>query len=367
MSTKRDYYEVLGVAKGAGADEIKKNYRKLALKFHPDRNPGNSEAEESFKEAAEAYDVLQDSEKRGIYDQYGHQGLEGRTGFSGSGGFEDIFSSFGDIFGDLFGGGGGRRRQQSSRRKGYDLKYEISVDFMDAAFGTETEIDIEKSQACSTCGGNGCADGSSPEICSNCRGTGKHTQSQGFFTVQTTCPYCNGKGKTITNPCMDCRGKGQVSINKKVSIKIPAGVDNGSRLRLTGEGEAGHNGGPAGDLYIFISVEPHKYFQRSETDIICLIEISFVQAIMGDKIRIDTLEGDEKVAIPKATQHGDTIRLRGYGIHSLRGGRRGDQIIQISVVIPKRVNKKQEKLLKEYDKLESNKLSNKLVNLFKRN
>jgi molecular chaperone DnaJ len=364
MTEKRDYYEILGVERGAGDDELKKNYRKLAIKYHPDKNPGNKEAEEKFKEAAEAYEVLHDPQKRQTYDQYGHRGLEGQ-GFSGS---EDIFSSFGDIFEGLFGfgrSGGGSGRRRSAVRQGDDLRYDMTIDFMDAVNGLEKEITVDKLDTCKTCGGNGCAEGSQPEVCGYCRGTGKTAQSQGFFTIQSTCSQCRGKGRVIKNPCPECRGRGKVEISKKVSIKIPAGVDSGSRLRLSGEGEAGIQGGPPGDLYLFLNVQAHKYFQRSETDVICLIEISFTQAILGDKIQIQTLRGEDDIKIPKGTQHGESFRIRGEGIKSLRSGVVGDQIIQVSVKIPKKVNKKQEKLLKEYDKIDSNKFSNKLKNLIK--
>ena len=254
MTTKRDYYEVLGANRDASESELKARYRKLAMKYHPDRNPGNSEAEEKFKEAAEAYDVLRDTKKRRIYDQYGHQGLEG-SGFSGFGGFEDIFSSFGDIFEGFFGFGSGSQSRSNSKR-GSDLRYDLRLSFMDAAFGTETEIDIEKMDICPSCKGSRCAPGKQPESCGQCNGIGQVTRNQGFFSVRTTCQHCRGTGRQITHPCPTCRGNGHVRINKKVSVKIPGGVDTGSRLRLTGEGETGANGGPSGDLYVFIHVEP---------------------------------------------------------------------------------------------------------------
>lgn len=368
MANKRDYYEILGASRDAAKDELKAKYRKMALKYHPDRNPGDKEAEDKFKEAAEAYEVLQDDKKRQLYDQYGHRGVEG-AGYQGAGGFEDIFSNFGDIFEDFFGfgggGGGGQRRQRSNVRRGSDLRYDLTIDFMEAAFGTDKEIDIEKMEQCSTCDGTGAAGGAAPETCGNCNGTGQYTQSQGFFTVRTTCPYCRGKGSTIANPCTECRGAGRVSVAKAVTLKIPAGVDAGSKLRLTAEGESGAHGGPPGDLYVFLNVKPHKFFKRSNTDVVCLVEISFVQAALGDKIEIETLQGKETLKIPKGTQYGDTFRLRGEGIPSLRGGRRGDQIIQVEIKTPTSLNKKQEKLLKEFEKLDSNKLSNRLKNLLK--
>jgi len=358
MGPKRDYYEVLEVGRNASADELKAAYRKLALKFHPDRNPGNKEAEEKFKEAAEAYEVLRDSQKRQIYDQFGHAGLEG-SGFSGFGGFEDIFSSFSDIFEDFFGFGSGRRSRSRSHR-GADLRYDLTLSFMEAAFGTETEIDINKMEPCPTCRGNGCAPGTTPEPCPYCHGSGQATRTQGFFTVRTTCPHCRGAGKIIANPCPECKGTGQVMVRKKVAVKIPAGVDDGSRLRLTGEGQAGEFGGPPGDLYVFIHAQPHEFFRRENTDIICQVEASFVQAALGAKISVPTLNGKKQLDLPKGTQPGDIFRFRGEGIPSLRSGKRGDQIIQVIIRTPTHLSKKQETLLKEFSKLEAGKFSNKL-------
>jgi len=365
MATKRDYYEVLGVNRGASDSELKTAYRKLALKFHPDRNPGDKEAEEQFKEAAEAYEVLHDPQKRQIYDQYGHQGLEG-TGFSGFGGFEDIFSSFGGIFEDLFGfGGGGGRRSRSHVQRGADLRYDLTLSFMDAAFGTETEIEVQKRVTCPECSGTGCESGTQPETCAHCQGAGQVSRTQGFFTVRTTCPVCRGKGQMITHPCKTCGGGGQVVDRKTVAVKIPAGVDSGSRLRLSNEGEAGAYGGPPGDLYVFISVEPHEFFHRDNTNVICQVPITVVQAILGDEISVPTLNGEKTLKIPKGTQHGDVFRFKGEGIPSLRNRRRGDQVIQAVIKIPTSVSKKQEKLLREFEKLETNKLANKLKNILK--
>ena len=363
MTAKRDYYEILGVNRNASEGEIKAAYRKLALKYHPDRNPGDKTAEESFKEAAEAYEVLHDPQKRNIYDQYGHQGIQG-TGFSGFGGFEDIFSSFGDIFEDFFGfrtSTGSRTRVQ----RGADLRYNLNLSFMEAAFGIETEINIEKMEVCSTCNGNACEPGTQPENCRRCSGTGQISRSQGFFTVRTTCPTCHGHGQYIPHPCSHCNGTGRIMVSKKVSVKIPAGVDTGSRLRLTGEGETGLYGGPPGDLYVFISVEPHEFFERSNTDVICRIPISFVQAALGDKIMVPTLKNEKKLEIPKGTQPGDILRFSELGIPSLRNGRRGDQIMQIAINTPTNLSRKQEEFLKEFAKLESSKLSTKLKNMFK--
>lgn len=363
MSDKRDYYDILGVNRNASGDELKSSYRKLALKYHPDRNPGDQEAEEKFKEAAEAYEVLRDPEKRSIYDQFGHQGLEG-SGFSGFGGFEDIFSSFSDIFEDFF-GFSTRRRSRTRVQRGADLRYDLSLSFMDAAFGTETTIDIEKMETCSQCHGSGCEPDTQPESCRQCGGVGQVSRSQGFFTVRTTCPTCRGRGQIIPNPCAACRGTGQEMIQKTVSVKIPAGVDHGSRLRLNGEGEAGAQGGPPGDLYVFISVEPHDFFARRNNDVICRIPISFVQATLGDKIAVPTLNGEKTLEIPKGTQPGDVFYFHGDGIPSLRGHGRGDQIIQVDIRTPTHLTKKQEGLLREFAKLESNKLSSKLKNILK--
>ncbi|WP_054033341.1 molecular chaperone DnaJ [Desulfatitalea tepidiphila] len=363
MKGKRDYYEVLGVAKSASDNELKTAYRKLALKYHPDRNPGDKAAEENFKEAAEAYEVLRDPRKRQIYDQYGHQGLEG-SGFSGFGGFEDIFSSFGDIFEDFF-GFSSRRGGRGRASRGADLRYDLSITFMEAAFGVETTIDLDKHETCDACHGTGIEPGTQAETCPHCRGAGQIGRSQGFFTIRTTCPHCGGTGQVISHPCKKCNGKGQKKISKKVSVRIPAGVDNNSRLRLSGEGEAGAMGGPPGDLYVFIHVKPHEFFRRDENDVICQIPISFIQATLGDRITVPTLEGEKSLDIPKGTQFGDVFRFRGDGIPSLRNGRKGDQIVQVTIKTPTNLNKKQEALLKEFSKLEDAKLGKRLKNIIK--
>jgi len=363
MRTKRDYYEILGVDRNADENKIKASYRKLALKYHPDRNPGDREAEEKFKEAAEAYEVLRDSEKRNIYDHFGHEGLQG-TGFAGFRGFEDIFSSFGDIFDDFFGFGGGRRSRTAARR-GADLRYDLTISFLDAAFGVETEIEIEKLESCSACEATGCAPGTHPEDCRQCGGSGQVRRSQGFFSITTTCPRCRGEGRSITTPCTECRGTGQVARTKKVSVKIPAGVDTGSRLRLTGEGETGTRGGPPGDLYVFLNVKPHDFFKRNNYDVVCQIPISFVQAALGADISVPTLTGEKTLHIPKGTQPGEVFRFRHEGIPSLRGHGKGDQIIQVLVKTPTGLTKKQVALLKEFGRLESGKLSTKIKKMFK--
>jgi molecular chaperone DnaJ len=364
MTGKRDYYEVLGVSKAASESELKAAYRKLALKYHPDRNPNDKTAEERFKEAAEAYDVLRDAQKRRVYDQYGHQGLEGQ-GFSGFGGFEDIFSSFGDIFEDFFGFSARGRGGRSRAHRGADLRYDMSLEFMDAAFGKETTIDIEKAQTCPQCSGQGTQPGTQPETCPQCGGAGQVGRSQGFFTIRTSCPQCRGSGRIITHPCEHCRGQGQVMVRKTVSVKIPAGVDTGSRLRLSGEGEGGAYGGSPGDLYVFIHVKPHNVFQRDGSDVICQTPITFVQAALGDTIKVPTLIGEKELEVPKGTQPGDVFRFRGSGIASLRTGRPGDQIIQVNIKTPTHLNKKQENLLREFARVEKDKLSNKLKNILK--
>ncbi len=347
---KNDYYKTLKVDRNASSEEIKKAYRKKALKYHPDRNPGDEKAEEKFKEAAEAYEVLSDSEKRDIYNRYGHEGLQG-SGFQGFSGFDDIFSSFGDIFEDVFGFSTGRTRSRTAARQGADLRYDLSISFMDAAFGTTPEIEIEKYERCEKCGGTGATPGTEPIVCPTCGGMGKVTKSSGFFTVSSTCPQCNGAGRIIEDPCKDCRGTGRAVKVKSMQLKIPAGVETGSRLRLRGEGEEGEFGGPKGDLYVFIHVEPHEFFERDGSDILCRIPLPMTIATLGGNIEVPTLNGNEKIKIPRGTQHGKVFRLKGKGIAHLRGYGRGDQLVQAMIEIPTKLSKKEEKLLKELAKL----------------
>jgi molecular chaperone DnaJ len=350
MTTKRDYYEILGVERDATDDEIKRSYRKLAMQFHPDKNPGNKEAEELFKEAAESYEVLSDQGKRDVYNRYGHEGLNG-TGYRGFSGFEDIFSSFGDIFGDVFGFSTGRSRSHTGPRAGADLRYDLRISFMDAALGTSTEIELQKYILCTSCRGSGCASGASPQACSRCQGRGQVTQSSGFFSISSTCPQCRGQGSVITTPCRGCSGEGKVITRKTVQLKIPAGVETGSRLRLRSEGEEGQYGGPNGDLYVFIDVEKHEIFERNGNDIYCRVPITITQAALGGSVETPTLSGAEKIKIPKGTQTGRTFRLKGKGIANLRGYGRGDHIIETVVTVPTNLNKKQEELLREFERL----------------
>ncbi|OIP45820.1 MAG: molecular chaperone DnaJ [Deltaproteobacteria bacterium CG23_combo_of_CG06-09_8_20_14_all_60_8] len=346
------YYDILGVSPDASADEIKKAYRKRAMAFHPDRNPGDREAEEKFKEATEAYEVLGDLEKRKIYDRYGLDGLRS-SGYAGPGNFEDIFANFGDIFGDLFGfaggAGQGRRRGPVS---GADLRYDLSISFMEAVHGVEKNIEITKRDTCQTCEGSGMRPGHAPTTCPTCRGRGQVIRSQGLFRMTTACPECRGAGEIIKDPCIDCHGEGLVAKKKKVSLKIPAGVDSGARMRLRSEGEGGRKGGPAGDLYVILSVEPHEFFRRENDDILCALPISFTQAALGDQLEIPTIHGTATLTIPKATQSGQQFTLRGEGVPSLRGHGKGDMIIAVQIHTPRRLTKRQKELLQEFAAIE---------------
>jgi len=345
----RDYYKILGVSRDATEDQIKKNYRKIAMQYHPDRNPGNKEAEEKFKMASEAYEVLRDSEKRQIYDRYGIEGLKG-TGFTGFRGFEDIFSAFGDIFEDFFGvGTTGRSRTRA--RAGADLRYDLKISFHDSAFGKETELEIPKNVACDVCNGTGAKPGTYPIQCPTCKGTGQVTRSQGFFTISTSCGHCQGEGKIVPHPCKECRGHGIVRKTKKIQLKIPPGVDTGSKLRIRGEGEHGQRGGPPGDLFVIIYVEPHDFFSRDGDDILCQIPISFPQAALGTEIAVPTLNGEKKLVIPRGTESGAILKIRGEGFPKLRGYGRGDEIVQVIVKTPRDLTKRQEDLLREFEEL----------------
>jgi len=348
---KRDYYEVLGIERGAGIDEIKKAYRKLAVKYHPDKNPNDPTAEAKFKEAAEAYGVLSDEEKRAQYDRYGHAGTGSFGGFD-----PNQFADFGDILGDLFGFGdffGTQRRRGGTRAaRGNDIRFDLTIDFEDAAFGKEISLNVPRVVQCVTCNGSGAKPGTQPVTCSGCGGRGQVRYSQGFFAVQRTCPQCGGAGKVIKDPCVTCGGAGRVREEKKISVKIPAGVDDGSRLRVAGEGEAGYNGGPSGDLYVFISVREHAKFQRREYDIHSEQAISFTQAALGAEIRTETIDGEEPLRIAPGTQPGQVIRLRGKGVQYLQSSGRGDHYVHVNVRIPTALNDEQRALLEQYAALD---------------
>ena len=349
---KRDYYEVLGLSRSAGEEEIKRAYRKLAMQYHPDRNPGDSEAEEKFKEAAEAYEVLHDREKRQLYDRFGHDGLAG-TGFRGFSGFEDIFSSFGDIFEDFFGFGNRNSRRRRSRQ-GTSLRYDLDMTLEEAFQGKEEEISFNRWQTCDACDGSGITPGSEPQICPTCQGRGQVVRSQGFFQVSTTCPSCEGQGHIVTDPCTECGGRGKVEEDRKITVKIPAGVDTGSQLRLRGEGEPGEHGGPPGDLFVVIHVKKHDFFTREGDHLLCEIPISFVQAALGGTVNIPVLGEDEdyELEIPDGTQPEDILTLPGYGMPALQKNRRGDLFVKINVKIPKKLTQHQRDLLEEFAKLE---------------
>ena len=349
MAAKKDYYEVLGVNKDASSEDIKKSYRKLAMKYHPDRNPDNPKAEEQFKEAKEAYEMLSDDQKRAAYDQYGHAGVDpsmgGGAGFSGAG-FGD---AFGDIFGDIF--GGGARGQRSNVYRGADLRYNMEISLEEAAKGTETKIRIPVQASCDTCKGSGAKPGKSPVTCTTCNGHGQVRMQQGFFSVQQTCPKCHGTGKIIKeeDKCNTCHGAGRVKQNKTLSVKIPAGVDEGDRIRLSGEGEAGVNGGPTGDLYVVVHLKEHEIFQRDGGNLHCEMPISFSTAALGGEIEVPTLGGSAKMKIPAETQTGAVFRLRGKGIKPLRSSEQGDLMVHVVVETPVKLTEHQKKLLREFD------------------
>lgn len=342
---KRDYYEVLGISRDADENEIKKAYRKLAMKHHPDRNAGDTKAEEKFKEAKEAYEILSDVSKRAAYDQYGHAGVDTSAAGAGHGqGFGDAFS---DIFGDIFGmrGGGGR----SNVHRGADLRYNLEITLEQAARGSETKIRIPTMTTCDTCNGSGAKPGTSPKNCSTCDGHGQVRMQQGFFSIQQTCPKCHGSGKMITSPCSSCHGAGRIKQHKTLNVKIPIGVDDGDRIRLSGEGEAGINGGPAGDLYVVIQLSSHPVFQREGNDLHCEIPISFATAALGGEIEVPTLEGHAKIKISAETQTGKIFRLRGKGIKGVRSNSAGDLLCHVAVETPVNLTARQKELLQELE------------------
>jgi molecular chaperone DnaJ len=352
--SKRDYYEVLGVDRQATDGQIKTAYRKLAMKYHPDRNPGDKQAEEHFKEAAEAYAVLADREKRSLYDRFGHAGVSG-VGAGGPGFDPTIFADFSDIFaglGDVFGFGdvfGGRRRRGGPQR-GADLRYDLEITFEEAALGTETAIQIPREETCDTCRGSGAAPGTSPETCGQCRGSGQLRYQQGFLTVARPCPNCRGTGKTIAKPCQTCRGAGRIGRERKLTVKIPPGISTGQRLRLTGEGEHGSSGGPAGDLYVVVHVQEHPFFQREGDDLYCELPVSFPTLALGGTVRIPTLNGDEELHVPAGTQPGTRFRVRGKGMPNVSGRGHGDLHVIARVSVPKKLTKEQRHLIEELAK-----------------
>ncbi|MFH1351692.1 MAG: molecular chaperone DnaJ [Pseudomonadota bacterium] len=362
---KRDYYEILDTSRDAGEEDIKKAYRKMAMKYHPDRNPGDKDAEERFKEASEAYKVLRDSEKRQIYDRFGHAGLEG-TGFRGFSGFDDIFSSFGDIFEDFFSFGTGRRRSRA--RKGNDFRYDLQLTLEEAFSGKEEEIVFHKWESCEVCHGSGIKPGSEIETCATCHGRGQVVRSQGFFQISTTCPVCHGEGRLITDPCDACSGGGKIKAKKKINVKIPPGVDTGSQLRLPGEGEPGEHGGPPGDLFVVIHVKEHDFFVREGDHLLCEIPISFFQAALGDTFTVPILgkDGQKDLEIPSGTQPGDILSLPGQGMPSLQGNRVGDLYIKVNVKIPKKLNDRQKELLEAFAEIEGLKKTKKGKNFWKK-
>ena len=358
MSTKRDYYDVLGVGKSADASEIKKAYRKLAMKYHPDKNPGDKEAEEKFKEINEAYEVLSDETKRRNYDQFGHEGVNGQ-GFGGAGGFggqgfggfDDIF---GDIFGDMFGGGfgGGSRQRRSGPERGADIKQRISISFEEAAFGKKVQVKINRSEECDQCHGSGAKPGTSKKTCPTCHGSGQVQSVQrtpfGNIASTRTCSTCNGEGEVIDSPCTKCHGKGSIRKTKTIEVDVPAGIDAGQMIKLSGQGELGTRGGPRGDLYIEVDVKSHSIFTREGYDVYLEMPITFAQATLGDKIQVPTLDGKVEYEIPEGTQTGTVFRLREKGIPKLRGNSRGDQYVKVIVDTPKKLNEKQKDLLRQF-------------------
>ena len=354
---KRDYYEVLGVGRGASDDEIKKAYRKMAKQYHPDLHPGDKEAEQKFKEVNEAYEVLSDKDKKARYDQFGHAGVDPNFG-AGGGGFGGFDGSFdfgdlGDIFGSFFGGGfGGGRQSRNGPQRGESLRVGLTITFEEAAFGCEKEVSVDRVDQCPTCKGSGCEAGTTPEVCSQCGGSGTVQQRRqtpmGVFATTTTCPRCGGKGKIIHSPCKDCSGTGQQRRRKTIKVSIPAGIDDGQTISLRGQGNAGRNGGSAGDLLIVISVKPHPIFRREGTSVLCQAPITFTQAVLGGELEIPTIDGKVKYDIPEGTQTGTTFRLKGKGIPVLNGRGRGDQYVTVYIETPRNLNREQKEALKKF-------------------
>jgi molecular chaperone DnaJ len=353
MAGKRDYYEVLGVAKDAGEDEIKRSFRKLAMQFHPDRNVGDKDAEEKFKEAAEAYDVLSDGNKRQRYDRYGHAGLEGTNGPR----FHDARSAFEELFGGIFGDIFGQRGGHGGPHAGRDLQVGIEIDLLEAARGVSKTITIPREENCPECGGEGAKPGTRPVTCRRCGGRGAVIQGQGFFRIQQTCPGCGGRGAVITDPCDSCYGQGRVEVRRTLEVAIPPGVDNGNRIRLPGEGEAGEPGAPRGDLYCQVRVREHSIFERDASHLICRVPVTFSQAALGGPIEVPTLDGPITHNLPRGTQAGEVIRIAGRGMPSLRGGRPGDLLVQVLIETPQKLTKRQEELFRELAEIDQKHVS----------
>ena len=377
MSSKRDYYEILSVEKSADAETIKKSYRKLAMQFHPDRNPGDQAAEDKFKEAAEAYEVLSNSDKRSQYDRFGHQAFQGRGGSGGgNGGFSDmndIFSQFGDVFGDIFGAGGGggfsqqggRSRSRNAARKGADLRFVTEIELAEVVTGKEQQIEFDTEANCGDCNGTGAAKGSKATTCKVCGGAGQVVRQQGFFTMATTCHNCSGSGEVIEAPCAGCKGRGRVQAKRKIKVTIPAGVDNGTRLRVVNEGEGGYAGGPNGDLFVEIRVKEDDIFSREGDHVFADLDVPYVQFLLGGKITTDALDGEVEVDIPRGAKPGDRIKVGGRGMPSLRGSRRGDLYFSLSVEFPEKLTEEEDKLIRQIADLSGTKVGAKKKGFFK--
>lgn len=364
VSVKRDYYEVLGVARDADGTLIKKAYRKLAVELHPDRNPDNKSAEEQFKEASEAYQVLSDPEKRALYDRFGHEGPRG-SGFSGFSDVSDVFSAFGDIFGDLFGGAGGGRRRGGPTR-GADVESEVEITLLEAASGVEKQVKVDRHVRCSECGGTGAAKGTTPERCTTCRGAGQVVHQQGFLMIQSTCPSCRGQGQVVRDPCKVCRASGLETKSETLTVNIPAGVDDGSTLRLAGRGEESSRGGQPGNLYIHIRVKADPRFERDGANLHTRLDVSFPQAALGAALVVPTLEGESEVDLPAGTQPGEVLVLRGLGLPNLRGGSRGDLAVHVNLVVPTKLDKEQEQHLRAFAEAGGDKVKGEKTGLFGR-
>lgn len=360
-----DYYQILGVARNAGEDEIKSSYRKMALKYHPDRNKGDKEAEGKFKKAAEAYEVLRDPQKRQLYDQYGQEGLRG-TASRGFSSFGDIFEAFGDIFGgsvfDDFFGGGGRR----GPRRGASLRCDIEIELGDVSVGTDKTIELSRQEVCPDCRGTGAKSGTMPVTCPYCHGRGEVQQTQGFFTIRQVCPNCRGQGEIIQTPCPKCKGKGRISQNAQISVRVPPGVEDGTRMRVAGQGEPGEDGAPRGDLYCDIHIKRHPFFERHDDDVLCELPITYTQAALGAAVEVPTLDGKTNVKVQHGTQSGEIISLEGMGLPNMRGHGKGDQLVRVIVEVPKKVNAEQEQLLRKLAKLEEAHVSERRTSFFEK-